>query len=242
MDLVKKIQKVRVPVQYVNGHWEFVHGGEVPVSNNTIGDLELDQASIRDETFLQKLTLKTRHKALDHGVRLLVALTIKDRPELPETLKQYLRPAPEVTLLGLGHRWSTTDCVEIKVGEHLEGGKAYGDEDGSIWLCVEGFEATGLITTGEVFVPLEVSESPLSSLNHAFTRLSEAYEPWRISHTGNIYDRILYQEANGRWHPLGDLREPQLAKAERPIAAALWKRVVDSIGIPGYDPTRSQKT
>jgi len=60
-------------------------------------------------------------------------------------------------------------------------------------------------------------------LNHAFTKLSETYDTWRISHTGNIYTRVFYQERNGKWYPLDLLRNEKLEKQEQEIAKGLWK-------------------
>jgi hypothetical protein len=63
----------------------------------------------------------------------------------------------------------------------------------------------------------------VASLNHAFTKLSETYETWRISHTGNVYSRVLYQERNGHWYPLDLLRNETLDKKEQQIAHELWQ-------------------
>jgi hypothetical protein len=44
-----------------------------------------------------------------------------------------------------------------------------------------------------------------TSLNHAFTLISEVFEPSRKAHTGNVFRRGYYEEA-GRWQPLEFLR------------------------------------
>jgi hypothetical protein len=67
---------------------------------------------------------------------------------------------------------------------------------GGLWLMTEGVEAVGLAST-TVLLPDIISAEPVASLNHAYTKLSETFETWRISHTGNIYTRVLYQERNG---------------------------------------------
>ncbi len=51
-------------------------------------------------------------------------------------------------------------------------------------------------------------------MNIALTRLSEQYEPWRKAHTGNVYDRVIYKESNGRWYPLNVMRNSISAKKE----------------------------
>lgn len=87
----------------------------------------------------------------------------------------------------------------------------------------EGTKATGLMSS-LIELPEFVSKEPAISLNHAFTLLSETYEPWRMSHTGNVYTRFLYRESNGLWFPLELLRHAELAQKEQEIAAGLWNR------------------
>jgi len=92
---------------------------------------------------------------------------------------------------------------------------------GGVWLHLQGSEPKG-ISTSSVKVPDEISKEPLESLNYAFTRLSEKYEPWRKSHTGNIYERFLYKEKNGRWYPLDVLRNAAIAKDEHQLIREQW--------------------
>ena len=87
---------------------------------------------------------------------------------------------------------------------------------------VEHLEADGLGST-RIELPKEISPEPVGSLNHALTKLSEAYETWRISHTGNVYERVLYQERNKKWYPLDVLRNEKLEKQEKEIAKELWE-------------------
>jgi hypothetical protein len=61
------------------------------------------------------------------------------------------------------------------------------------------------------------------SLNHAFTVLSERYETNRLSHTGNVFERVFYfDSAAGRWRVLGELRA-QVVQRVASQAAALAK-------------------
>ena len=45
-----------------------------------------------------------------------------------------------------------------------------------------------------------------SSVNHAFTIVSEAYERKRLSHTGNVFERAYARLSPDGWKSLGDLR------------------------------------
>ena len=101
--------------------------------------------------------------------------------------------------------------VQVTIGEPTKlQVKALGDETGGLWLILEGPKAVGLRST-QILLPSGVSEDPVISLNHAFTKLSEIFEPWRKSHTGNVYQRFLYLEKDSRWYPLELLRNGALA-------------------------------
>jgi hypothetical protein len=85
----------------------------------------------------------------------------------------------------------------------------------------EGIEAVGLAST-TVRLSSEIADEPARSLNHAYTKLSEAFETWRISHTGNIYQHVLYREKNGKLFLLDVLRNRALQQAEHETAQSLW--------------------
>jgi hypothetical protein len=44
------------------------------------------------------------------------------------------------------------------------------------------------------------------SLNHAYSLISERYEPHRASHTGNVFQKVFYKSEEGIWRPLESLR------------------------------------
>jgi hypothetical protein len=234
MDFYKKVP-VRIPVKQVNGDWEFFYGGKVPAFDGTVGELLISRDSIGDSRFFSLLNRKTTHKVLDVGTELLVALTVRPNVSLGEGLEQHLVERNSVSLSNAYFnllRSSDTRFVRVSIGEPtiLQTRRGlFGD--GDIWLTVQGMQPKGIITS-RIIVPGEVSDVPLDSLNHAFTRLSERYEPWRKSHTGNIYDRVLYQEANGCWHPLNVLRDAALAKEEHELVRAQWKQIEASLRAP----------
>jgi hypothetical protein len=48
---------------------------------------------------------------------------------------------------------------------------------GGLWLITHGFDAIGLAST-TIRLPAEIWPNPVATLNHAYTRLSELFEPW----------------------------------------------------------------
>lgn len=220
-------RRLRIPVRLVNGFWECTLGGGIPLGEGTEGELLVTRKSIKDKAFLDRMERPGRHKVLDEGTPLLVCLTIKPSHPPTDDLKPFLKPYDNyrgIIATELLDLWNPADLhfVEVKLaGPNDKQGRLFGTDKGGLWLMTQGVEAVGLAST-TVLLPEKISPAPVASLNHAFTRLSEAYETWRISHTGNIYTRVLYQERNGRWYPLDCLRDAALDKQEQEIAKGLW--------------------
>ncbi len=57
-----------------------------------------------------------------------------------------------------------------------------------------------------------------ASINEAYTRLSERYEPWRRSHTGNVFTKVYFREGGSSTaRPLDHLRQAMEADAEKTL-------------------------
>ncbi len=235
-DIYNKRKNVRVPVKLVNGRWECIFSGVLPIEEGTAGDLLVDRSSIKDEHFLSSLEHKSKHKVLDSGTVLLVALTIKAEPKLEKSLMNDLisRDKRNITLAAPYYftlRSDQTRFVEISINGPTDKQKINDPtETGGVWLHVEGGRVKS-ISTGRVKVPNAVSKDCAESLNHAFTLLSEKYEPWRQSHTGNIYERILYRERNNQWYPLDILRNASIAKDEHQLVREQWKNILHKLNL-----------
>jgi hypothetical protein len=238
-------RRLRIPVRYVDGAWELIFGGPVPVKDGAQAELELSRSSISEKTFLEKVETKAHHRVLEEGAPLLVGLTVK--PESPPTkkLQDLLLPFGELSKQ-LGAATVDSDYrydpyfVQIRLaGPTDRQARQFETVLGGLWLVTEGINAAGLAST-TVILPSEVSDKPAKSLNHAYTRLSEIFETWRISHTGNIYQRILYKERNGKWYPLEVLRNRKLQQQEHQIAEAIWKAFMTSMTGDRNDMPRPQ--
>jgi hypothetical protein len=222
---------IRIPVKLVDGQWEFFYGGSLPVCDGAVGELILDKRSIEDKEFLARLNRKSEYKILESGTQLRVALTVRPFPEIPTNLKKQLitMNAHELGDYTLQHASFDTQFAQITIGNPTtRQEKICPNETGGVWLQLQGTQPKS-ITTSSVIVPGEISREPLDSLNHAFTRLSEVCEPWRKSHTGNIYDRVLYQEKNGRWYSLSTLRDAAIATDEHQLIKEQWALIMQNM-------------
>jgi len=218
---------IRVPVKLVDGQWELLYGGQVKVREGSIGELHLDRSSFDDAKFLKALTEKRCVRILPAGTQLQVALSVK--LGLPQHLRTCMLQSDASTHERTGQLSMDTQFVPVSLGGPTERQKRRDEAEGGLKLWLEGMEPRS-IESGTVELPKATGLPPVDSLNHAFTKLSELFEPWRKAHTGSIYERVFYLESNGRWYPLKDLRDRALVAAERGLIKRLWERVAAELG------------
>jgi len=221
-------EQITIPVTRVGDRWEFFYGGDVPVREGTLGHLTVGAGQITNKEFLDRLQRPALVKIFPEGTPLLVALSDRTQrvcvpPDLWKQVNRIDIPS-EVTRLErvvLGPRRPGASQL------NLDGQKD--DKSGGLWLKVKGLDKTELISS-TVLMPEGLEDPTAISLNHAFTKLSERYEKHRISHTGNVYSRVFYKEANNKWYPLADLREGVLVSAERRLIAEAWQSLEQQLG------------
>ena len=242
------LPQTKIPVRFVNGDWEFLYGGNVPVAEGTFGELTLAKARITDPAFLARISKKKVVKVLEEDTRLMVAVTVHMPGGLPQALRQHLeRPKDWRVVFHADTTLSNdTHFVAITIGPAVakranqapaSEGQAMlpGLDAGGLWLHFKGVNAEKIVSSS-VVLPKEVSATPAQSLNHAFTILSEHYETGRLSHTGSVYQRVFYQEKDGHWYPLGNLRDSELANAEHGLIQDAWRHVTEQLGL-NFDRT-----
>lgn len=228
---MKKINKmdkyVRLPVRFVDGHWESIYGGPLQLRDGAYGELKLSLKDIADTALARALCEKRDVHVFGPGTELRIALTV--RTEMPREISRYFVNPSEMRIAPTQRPAAGTRFIPVQVGGQARG--AVTQRPHGVWLAFEGFEATRL-DSGAIDLPEGLMSEPAISLNHAFTVLSEACEPWRKAHTANIYDRVFYQEQNGFWYPLDDLRQRELASVERKVVQSVWNDVSRQLGLP----------
>lgn len=217
--------KVTVPVKRVGDRWEFFYGGDVPAKEGALGELKLGADQITDERFLKRVTQEFTFRIFDEGTELLVALS--DRETSGRRAGNWPESYPLTAPLG------TTRFERIRLGplrrKVEEPSPHVALEPGGLWLKLKGLERCELHASS-VQMPSGFEPASATSLNHAFTMLSQAYEKHRISNTGNVYTRVFYQDHDECWYPLDDLRTGVQAEGERRLLAGLWAQVEQTLG------------
>lgn len=228
MKKVTPEQSIRIPVKLVDDAWEFAYGGKVPVENGTEGELIVPAKAIVDPKFLERMKTKASIRILEEGTELLAYVVTKDDKGISEKSKAHLIPWDEMRdsiATEFIDNWSAgrPSFVKVSIGNPTDKHKAkFETQSGGLWLLIEGRESAGL-QSSQISLPDGITDEAAISLNHAFTLLSEVFEPWRKAHTGNVYQRYLYKEKNDRWYPLELLRNGAIAGQEQAIAYSLWQ-------------------
>lgn len=217
--------KVTIPVKRVGDQWEFFYGGSVPVKDGAVGELVLSASQVTDKSFLKQLQQQALVKVLPEGTELWVALSDQTESKISAVQSELIDRSdfPAGTT-----RFESMFLGPVK--KNMTAGGLFEEAgSGGLWLKVKGLDKTDLISS-TIRMPAELGQKTAISLNHALTMLSERYETHRLSHTGNVYTRVFYQEGNGRWYPLADLREGVIANTERSLIADSWKQLEALIG------------
>lgn len=222
-------KKLKLRAILREGSWELESGGAIPVADGTVVEMTVPEKSVTDPHYLKVMKNTSLLNILKRGAKLRAYLATKTFEHVSDEQKKRLHDWPnwsDEVATGAIENWSYSPLsfYELTIGPATDKqAQDFKTSNGGLWLYVQGGKAKGLRSSQFEF-PDCVSTENATSLNHAFTILSEVYEPWRLSHTGNAYDRFLYQEADGKWYPLSLLRDFTLAKAEQKIAFDLWQR------------------
>lgn len=217
-------EQITIPVKRIGDRWEFFYGGDVPVKEGTLGQLKIDADALEDWKFRDRLTQQAMVRILDEGATLLVALSDHTYSAL--------------NLWGefpMGVPLGATRVLAVQIGPVREKKKPKNknlpvlEEKGGLWLSVKGLDQC-VLQSSTIKLPADFGGAVALSLNHAFTLLSERYEKHRIAHTGNVYERVFYQDKDLCWYPLKDLRQGALVSAERKLLSETWVALEQQLG------------
>lgn len=173
---------VSIPVQIVNGKVEGF-GKQLPVLKDCIGDLIVPAFAVRHVGDLEWLTGEESRLVLEADTPLLARVSGSQVP--PTLLKKCRAERVRDSLL-------PGAFVEFFLVDPL-------------YLRIRGTKTPTLEPAACVVPVLDALQ--VESVNEAYRRISEAFEPDRRSYGGNVFRGCYYFDAEDeRWHPLGKLR------------------------------------
>lgn len=188
----------RIPFRFVRGR--FVHfddGTEITeLVEGCIGDIVIENLKINDATRIKEYNAEAEVDFLPSGTRILARVNSTNVPaELRERLSE------QGAMIG-----------DVRVEIILEN---------DLRLQLRGTKPAKLIDC-KCSIPaleglLDKDKQPFS-VNQAYTRISEHFEPHRLSHAGNVFNLVYFYDTKLGWQPLSIQRDRCQAKHERQVA------------------------
>jgi len=221
---------IRLPMKYIHEEWVLEYGGDLPIEHGASGELVMEASSIRASEAKDLFLKEERIRILPEGTPLRALVDVRDWSSITQEQMECLGNDwkdvyPYCCPVPLSHISPSHRMIEVRLARPNPRQASYlGDDGGGLWLRTQGVTSIGFISS-TVTLPLCISNKTARSLNHAYTLLSEAFEPWRTSHTGSVYRLVFYQEVDGNWYPLRLLRDSRLAEKSQQIAQELWKQI-----------------
>lgn len=202
---------VLLPVRIRAGKVEFFYGGPLPaLKENTIADLIVPAYALANQQLIGALANELAFSVLPKRSRVLVGL----RPECPG-LPLINRVGKDRMPFEFG--WFGEVILEEELGMRFRGTKR------------------AILEPCTCSVPaLNGGDAPFvaESLNHAYTKLSERFEPHRRSHTGNAFELVFYRGVGTNqertWEPLETLRRRFERKIEQRFRTLATQGAADS--------------
>jgi hypothetical protein len=178
---------VQIPVRVVKGRLQFFYGGDLPeLKDDTVGDLIVPENAIIDKAKLQQISNEMIKELLPIDTNLMIQISAESVKKIGDTLRKYLchnlKTMPPLV----------NPFVEIYLKQPLRI-KLRGTKKGDLEPCLCAIPS--------------LNDLEATSINHAYTLVSEKFEMHRKSHTANVFDKVYFFDSNGFWKPLEVLRE-----------------------------------
>ena len=189
-DLLKPDKHVVIPLQVVKGELKPYFDMPMPkLKEGAIVDLICEEYQLEDKLLARMLNTEEVVTLLQKGTTLFAQM--RQEGSRQRSALQWADLSPEV------HMDPETFFVPFVIQEDLNL-KLRGTRKAELQTCKCDLGDGALM--------------PPASINQAYTRLSEKYEPSRRSHTGNVFDKVLYMGTDGKAKPLSHLRRMAEAK------------------------------
>jgi len=188
-------KRVVIPLIHEQGQWRPLYGGDMPrFSEGSSGELIVTEIAFSDSHEIERFQHEAVVELLPTGTTLWAKLSPNSyvgsrRRGLPPGLRT-------------DHTAGLHDAFLVPF-EILQ----------PLMLLFHGTKPAALRDCPCRLADFADDEAGALSINQAYTRLSERFEPKRRSHTGNVFEKVFYVEGD-LLRPLKILREREEAKLE----------------------------
>lgn len=180
-------KSVRIPVKVVNGEMKFFYGGDLPkLKEGTIGDLIVPSYAISDKRQLELLQMEKSEVFLPKGSALMVHIQLENLTDISKELRQFFIDSSEIDQLVGGY------FIPVVLETPLE-------------ITLRGTKNAEL-SECKCRIPA-LLDTTSKSVNHAYSIISQNFEKHRISHTGNVFDKVYFEDIHKKWRKLRVLRD-----------------------------------
>ena len=204
-------KKLVIPLKVVWGEFYYFYGGRLPIlPNGTMCDLIVPASAIEDRDFLFRLEARHVEELLPAGETILTAVSTARVPT--DWRKRAYSPEQIGDPFGGDLAKDVSTKLSINNPDSLFVEIILKDPLG---LDLRGTKHGRLIRASCVIPALDGKEAV--SLNHAYRLISEAFEPDRISHVGNVFRKMVHLDNQEGCFLLNDLRAKVEAEFEREL-------------------------
>lgn len=189
----------RIPFRFINGR--FVHFDDdteiTELLDGCIGDIVIENFKINDAARTEAYNAEVEVAFLPAGTKLLARVNPR---HVPDDFQSYM----------------------VEDGGLIGGGRVEIILEGDLRLQLRGTKPARLLDC-KCDVPalagMKDKIKPPLSLNQAYTRISEQFEPHRVANGGNVFNLVYHDDEKLGWQPLDTLRLRKQVEFERQVAA-----------------------
>ena len=176
---------ILIPFRVRSGQFELLNGDALPaIRDGMVGHLVVAEYALGKPEDTARFNSSEHASVLPTESRLLAPIALDKG--MPPELKEYVLPSQNDKSLG---ELPGAAYVEIELRQEL-------------FVQLRGSKPPRL-APAKCYIP--ALQENASSVNHAYTKISERFEPKRLSHTGNVFQKVLFHDGNF-WKPLDVLR------------------------------------
>lgn len=201
-------ERVVIPLVVRQGKLVPFYGGEMPkLKEGWVVDLITEVDAFQEEIEAERFNVEDTVVILEKGKKLYACLR-DEGTRVEPGLKSYdvsIQPP-------LG---SSAWLVPFELGEDLR-------------LHLRGTRHAELLDC-ECKLPF-ATPKPVRSVNQAYTRLSEQFELERLTHGGNVFLKVYFEDTDGSFRPLSALRSRKEAELEKRLYAMSGELPLDTSG------------